>query len=563
MSDTLPVIITPLITYPSYGIVLYTSDSFVVTPTDFATSPNVGVTQIYSDWEICSGPDGTGSTLFSSYLDYFNLNAIFVDISTIAPSPVYYVRVRYTGLYNSEYITSDWSLGNAFGINFDKPIADAQADILSYRIDPNNTVFDPIALNIGLDINFTNYGKYTNAFSLKKQSNEVIRAKLPISKIYSKMINLYANKISLPNYKQCNIFAPVKSLILKSSSNIKSIKNISFVASFTHTTNKRFTFNTFSYLVSLIDMKCRTYPVRNNTSNKLVFSSIFSTENRTKNIISKNVYCLTSLGYSNFSVKKLCNNKILGPSILYSFYGYKLYSEPYRINPPFIRTVTYSNHSILEKELNFIGKIYFCRFHTYEYSNLSLTHLPLNSFRTLNSLPTIFSASKINNSNIKLFGTDLTGNIQVVYKPIKSIIYSFKSNLMNISYNKTLKSLSYIGIIHHPLITFISSLNARSLRFNYNISSKLAGSYSNNNIDKLYHPQRTITSIFTEQSLQSAHNILNNCRMINMSFKLKKWRCQNDIILSRILKIEITGRLNSAYRYNFMKQVGRFTHTNH
>lgn len=72
-------------------------------------------TQKSADWEIWTGPNGSGSKVFSSYNDTANLNSIAVAAGVLANNATYYPRVRYTGVVLP---ASAWSASKSFTVAY-------------------------------------------------------------------------------------------------------------------------------------------------------------------------------------------------------------------------------------------------------------------------------------------------------------------------------------------------------------------------------------------------------------------------------------------------------------
>jgi hypothetical protein len=116
----------PLIISPSYGILNYTSGDVAIIGSDYTLIGNnpTDYPQLQSDWEIWTGPDGTGNLVFQIYADQSDLTFIDVPGGAVGvgyQNTIFYIRVRYyaTDSTGTNIVaTSDWSQGNAFGAGF-------------------------------------------------------------------------------------------------------------------------------------------------------------------------------------------------------------------------------------------------------------------------------------------------------------------------------------------------------------------------------------------------------------------------------------------------------------
>jgi hypothetical protein len=88
-------IATPSITAPANNA---TGVAVTATFTSSAFAMTTGVdTHASSDWEVWTGPAGTGSRVFESSMDQANLTSITAPEGALAPTTEFYVRVRYRG----------------------------------------------------------------------------------------------------------------------------------------------------------------------------------------------------------------------------------------------------------------------------------------------------------------------------------------------------------------------------------------------------------------------------------------------------------------------------------
>jgi hypothetical protein len=94
---------TPAITNPADGS-LNVSDNPSLTSTNFSGFDSDN--HSYSDWQIWTGPGGTGTLVFSSYTDTINKTSISVPRGSLQISTTYYPQVRHTG---TSGITSAYS----------------------------------------------------------------------------------------------------------------------------------------------------------------------------------------------------------------------------------------------------------------------------------------------------------------------------------------------------------------------------------------------------------------------------------------------------------------------
>jgi hypothetical protein len=101
---------TPSITAPSNGATNQSLTALSLTSSAFAMTSGSD-THLKSDWEIWTGPSGTGTLAFSSYADSDDLTSIAIPTGTLVGSTQYYPRVRYYGVSTG---ASNWSANVSF-----------------------------------------------------------------------------------------------------------------------------------------------------------------------------------------------------------------------------------------------------------------------------------------------------------------------------------------------------------------------------------------------------------------------------------------------------------------
>lgn len=102
-------IVRPYITSPLYGAT-EVNDEMTITSSAFAYTSGSD-THASTDWEISTGPNGTGTVAFSSLANTVNKTSISLAAGYFSASTTYYLRVRYNG---ASFAPSDWSVNLKF-----------------------------------------------------------------------------------------------------------------------------------------------------------------------------------------------------------------------------------------------------------------------------------------------------------------------------------------------------------------------------------------------------------------------------------------------------------------